>query len=120
MRKTDVQVTLVQKAVGRETASAALTYYPRMPGNSTIYPEEKVFLQADSMPAANFEGAETHLTDMATLQDLLEGFEHVDLLKASTSLVIVCNPGKSNTLSCSTCSGGLHIIFLSLMSCRPS
>ncbi len=110
----------MQKAVGRETASAALTYYPRMPGNSTIYPEEKVFLQADSMPAANFEGAETHLTDMATLQDLLEGFEHVDLLKASTSLIIVCNPGKSNILSCRTCSGGLHKNFLSLMSCRPS
>ena len=73
---------LLQKAVGREPGSAPLTYYPGMPGNSTLHPEEKRLLQADSMPAACFEGAETHATDLITLEDLLEGFESVDLLKA--------------------------------------
>ncbi len=73
----------MQKAIGREAASAALTYYPGMPGNSTLYPEEKSLLQAGSMPAACFEGAQTHATDVITLQELLEGLEQVDLLKVS-------------------------------------
>ena len=54
-----------------------------MPGNSTLYPQEKSLLHAGSMPAACFEVAETHATEMTTLQDLLKGFDHVDLLKAS-------------------------------------
>ena len=78
----------MQKAVAREAGSAPLTYYPGMPGNSTLYPEEMSLLQADSMPAACFEGAETHATDLITLEDLLEGFGSVDLLKASPCATI--------------------------------
>ncbi|CAL5219615.1 g1485 [Coccomyxa viridis] len=80
-RRAAGKVVFVQRAVGREAASAALTYYPSMPGNSTLYPEEKSVLQAASMPAACFEGAETHATDVITLQELLEGFDEIDLLK---------------------------------------
>ena len=76
-----VQVTFVEKAVGRHVGSSVLTYYPHMPGNSTLYPEEKAQLQADMMPGTRFQEAERHTIDVTTLQNVLESFDHVDLLK---------------------------------------
>ena len=71
----------MEKAVGRNVGSSVLTYYPHMPGNSTLYPGEKAQLQADMMPGTRFQEAERHTVDVTTLQDVLEGFDHIDLLK---------------------------------------
>ena len=75
------QVRLWEKALGQQAATSDLTFYPRMPGNSTLHPLEKALLQADSMPAAFFSAAEVHATDVVTLNDVLEGYDCIDLLK---------------------------------------
>ena len=72
---------LWEKALGQEAATSDLTFYPRMPGNSTLHPSEKALLQADSMPAAFFHAAEEHATDVVTLNDVIEGYDCIDLLK---------------------------------------
>ncbi len=74
----------MEKALGRIVAPSVLTYYPNMPGNSTLYPQEKAQLQADMMPSTRFQEAEKHTVDVATLQDVLEDFDRVDLLKVRT------------------------------------
>jgi hypothetical protein len=48
-------IQLVQSVVSSETVAAAgtvnMTFYPNMPGNSTLRPEEKMQLQSGITPA---------------------------------------------------------------------
>ncbi|CAK0762025.1 hypothetical protein CVIRNUC_002916 [Coccomyxa viridis] len=95
------KVRLWEKALGQEAATSDLTFYPRMPGNSTLHPSEKALLQADSMPAAFFSAAEVHATSVVTLNDVLEGHDCIDILKIDAEgaeLEILKGAGKA-TLS---------------------
>ncbi|MFJ4524584.1 FkbM family methyltransferase [Streptomyces sp. NPDC088810] len=84
-------VTVYPYAVGSEAREATFTYYPAMPGNSTLHPEEKV-LQKRLMGERLGEQAATDLFQASTITvtvDRLSRFlaEHhpdvttIDLLK---------------------------------------
>ena len=97
MQLAFAQVRLWEKALGQKAAISDLTFYPGMPGNSTLHPSEKALLQADSMPAAFFNAAEVHATDVVTLNDVLEGYDCIDLLKvrAFALLLVISAPCRS-------------------------
>ena len=77
-------VTVVAAALGAAPAAAAeITVYPRMPGNSTLDPAEKMAAQSSFMRAEMFADARTQPCDVRTLSDVIdvENIDCVDLLK---------------------------------------
>ena len=60
-----------------------ITYYPRMPGNSTAYAEEKRAAQAGAQSPSFFKGAERVRCPMRPLAQLVRGhgIGRIDLLK---------------------------------------
>jgi len=64
-------------------SSAAFTFYPRMPGNSTSRPAEKARLQGGCMRPAFFEGAMEVQCAVTTLSRLMRdyGLGTIELLK---------------------------------------
>jgi len=76
--------TVVAAALGvSPAADAEITIYPRMPGNSTLDPAEKLAVQSPFMRAEMFANARTERCEMQTLSDIInvEGLGMVHLLK---------------------------------------
>ena len=96
------------------TPHAALTFYPRMPGNSTMYPEEKWKLQGGLTSTVYFENAVTFRCPVMSLSQIfdLRGISRIDLLKIVSS---VQNPNLQH-ISYSTCLR-MHWTFGLLHSC---
>ena len=78
-------VTVVAAALGASPTAedAKITVYPRMPGNSTLDPAEKLAVQSPFMRAEMFADATTVRCEMRTLSELIgsEGLDCVHLLK---------------------------------------
>lgn len=66
-----------------DNSSAAFTFYPRMPGNSTMRPVEKARLQGSCMRRAFFEGASEVQCAVTTLSRLMRDYRlaTIELLK---------------------------------------
>eukprot|EP00879_Flechtneria_rotunda_P009213 GHRR01009646.1.p1 GENE.GHRR01009646.1~~GHRR01009646.1.p1 ORF type:complete len:278 (+),score=75.28 GHRR01009646.1:84-836(+) len=64
-------VKLVNQAVSSRPGTLPITFYPRMPGNSTLREAEKRQLQGLCMPAM-FQGCQKFEVPVVTLQQLLE------------------------------------------------
>ena len=77
------RVTCVAAALGSGEGSAELTYYPRMPGNSTRYPAEKRQLQGSCMRPTWFDGSSMVEWQGRTLSSIFDEYElsTVHLLK---------------------------------------
>eukprot|EP00882_Tetradesmus_deserticola_P008698 GHRQ01009172.1.p1 GENE.GHRQ01009172.1~~GHRQ01009172.1.p1 ORF type:complete len:425 (+),score=86.47 GHRQ01009172.1:136-1410(+) len=77
-------IRLFNTAVSNKPGHLPLTYYPRMPGNSTLRPTEKAALQQRLMPSF-FSAVERFEVPVITLQQLLQEAvpdgRMVDLLK---------------------------------------
>ena len=78
-----LQVHILPVGLGRETGQRVFTYYPRMPGNSTARPQEKVALQSGSMRPSFFQDAQQVTCEVLTLDDVMteHGIQRIDLLK---------------------------------------
>ena len=78
-------VTVVAAALGASPVAAAdITVYPRMPGNSTFHPAEKLAVQSPFMQRPDmFAGARTECCAVRTLSGIIdaEQLESIDLLK---------------------------------------
>ena len=70
-------------AVGSCQCHTIMTYYPRMPGNSTRCPAEKMQLQAGYMDDSFFLDTQRHLCRVTTLSHILSqrGIRQIELLK---------------------------------------
>jgi len=78
-----VQVGVTNEATAR-LGEADFTYFPSMPGNSTMHPDEKIMLQRDSMRPEYFANSEVVSCPVATLTSVLKlhpDITRVDLLK---------------------------------------
>lgn len=89
-----IQVHALPLGLGSSSGQRTLTYYPRMPGNSTTRPEEKAALQRSSMSPGYFVGAVELSCSFVTLDELMAqtGIEHIHLLKV---------PHAADPVSCS-------------------
>lgn len=79
-----VAADLFNIAIGREARDAVpFTFYPYMPGNSTLNHAEKVELQAELVGEHAFEGATQYHAQMRTLSEYIDELqvERVDYLK---------------------------------------
>ena len=77
-------VTVVAAALGAESAASAdITVYPYMLGNSTLHPAEKEAAQRPLMSAERFTAARVETCEVRTLSDIIAaaGLQTVDLLK---------------------------------------
>ena len=77
-------VTVVAAALGASPAAdAEVMIYPRMPGNSTLDPAEKLAVQSPFMRAEMFADARTERCEIRTLSDIIasEGLHIIHLLK---------------------------------------
>jgi FkbM family methyltransferase len=77
-------IRLISKAVSDAPGSLPITFYPRMPGNSTLRPTEKAALQQHLMPSY-FSAAQQFevpvITSQQLLREALPDGSSIDLLK---------------------------------------
>mmetsp|Transcript_7608 Transcript_7608/g.19376 ORF Transcript_7608/g.19376 Transcript_7608/m.19376 type:complete len:806 (-) Transcript_7608:109-2526(-) len=90
MHKASVGVDVIRCGLTNEAnasrGSADFTYFPSMPGNSTMYPKEKILLQREFMKPEYFESSEVIACPVATITSVLQlhlpgDITRIDLLK---------------------------------------
>ena len=79
----DSRVTVLPLAVGAAPSLQTFSYWPRMPGNSTAKPAEKVALQAAAQSASRFSEQQLFNCEVATVSAIIRAHQisHIDLLK---------------------------------------